>query len=615
MHTFGRWYSWAVLLTVSFSAATAGLHSASAQSTGPAPNEARLYQASGNEPIVRVTGPSSKFKIVETFAKILEFDAKIKRVDGFDPEVVSFSALGPNRLRVQAMAPGITTAVIEDELGIVRTVDLFVVGDVRHLQAYLEQFFPRASVEAIPVKDSLVLRGWVTEPKQITEIVEVAKVFYPNVINNVEVGGVQQVLLKVKVMEVQRSKIRQLGINLFFVGQNGYFASTPGQLVPLAALTTPFGGPPGLTPSANALPDATLSFGIVNDSSIFNAFVEALKQESLLKILAEPKLVTANGRPANLLAGGEFPILVPQSLGTVSIEWREFGTRLEAVPILIGNGRLRLELQPEVSERDFSNAVTLSGTTVPGLTTRRVNTQVEMKFGQTLVLGGLIATRNTAHTQKVPWLGELPWVGAAFRRERYDETETELVIMVTPELVAPIPAGEVPPGGPGLFTTTPTDHELYIDGMIEVPNYGDQCPDCPNGFPGMIGPATQPQFAPTEAGPMPAPAEIPPAPPAPGARLNQQAPDAAEGTSAGYFGNGTFQKASQQNAMQNSPPPSAPRQTQAPGFGATSDPFADSSFGSGVSGTTQNSSQLPKPSSNRLNGPGLIEPSMGRIAP
>ena len=118
-----------------------------------------------------------------------------------------------------------------------------------------------------------------------------------------------------------------------------------------------------------------------------------------------------------------FPVLVPQSLGTVSIEWREFGVRMEAVPVVLGNGRLRLDVAPEVSERDFSNAVTIEGMVVPGITTRRVNTQVEMRFGETLMIGGLISTRKTGEANKIPFLGELPLVGAAFRDVSYSQSE------------------------------------------------------------------------------------------------------------------------------------------------------------------------------------------------
>ena len=348
----------------------------------------------------------------------------------------------------------------------------FVEGDVRHLQAYISRLFPESSVKAVKVGEGVVLRGWVSDPHHITEIIEIAEQFFPKVINQMKVGGVNQVQLRVKVMEVQRSRIRQLGFNWNLLGDNHYVASTPGSLAPINSIQLPFGGPPTVETLSSSLASSTLNFGITSASTIFQGFLEALKQEGLLKIKADTALTTTSGRPANLLSGGEFPILVPQSLGTVAIEWREFGVRLEFVPIVLGGGNLRLEVAPEISERDFSNAVQVNGFTVPGLTTRRVNTQVEMKFGQTLIIGGLISTRYTAETDKVPLLGELPWVGAGFRRVRYDENETELLIMVTPEYVAPLDSNQLM-GGPGSMTDIPTDKELYGQGLIEVPITGD----------------------------------------------------------------------------------------------------------------------------------------------
>ncbi|MCA9113903.1 MAG: pilus assembly protein N-terminal domain-containing protein [Planctomycetaceae bacterium] len=451
-------------------------------------------QAAQSESIVQISGRRMRVQIVERFARVLQMQNKILRVDGFDPEVISISTIDrrPDQVRAHAIKPGVTTIILVDEFGSVHEVEVFVTGDVRHLQAYIDRFFPRASVRAVAVRDSVVLRGYVTQPEHITELVEIAEQFYPRVLNQMKVGGVQQVKLKVRVMEAQRSKIRQLGLNFLYNNETSWLSSTPGTLTPLNTLTAAAGSAPTLGVLGSSLSDPSVAFGVVNDNSLFQGFLEALKTEGLLKIKAEPELVTTNGRPATLLNGGEFPILVPQSLGTVTVEWREFGVRLEAVPIILGGGRLRLEVQPEVSERDFANAVDINGTRVPGLTTRRVNTQVEMKFGQTLMIAGLISSRETADSKKIPFLGELPWLGAAFRRTSYDEVETELVIMVTPELVAPLQYGQVPEGGPGQYSATPTDRELYRDGFLEVPNYGDECQDCgPNGgtdgYPGGPG--------------------------------------------------------------------------------------------------------------------------------
>ena len=435
---------------------------------------------SGDAQTINISARRTTVELIEKFAKVAKLKNKIERVDGFDPAIVNVKALDAWQLHIQSVAQGFTTLALTDEAGQTFYIDVFVKGDARHLQAIIDTKFPNSSVEALKVRESVVLRGWVSQPTHIPQIVDISEQFYPTVLNQMEVGGVQQVAMKVKIMEVQRAKIRQFGFNFLYGARTGYLSSTPGQIVQLGELAIPFAvnGSPSVGFLEDTLSGATMSFALTHDDRILNGFLEALKEESLLKIMAEPEVVTTNGRPATLLSGGEFPILVPQSLGTVTIEWREFGVRLEAVPIILGDGQLRLELQPEVSERDFTNAVDLNGTTVPGLTTRRVNTQVEMRFGQTLMIGGLIASRQTAETDKVPFLGELPVIGAAFNRKRYDDVETELVVMVTPELVDPLEPDQVPEGGPGSHTTVPTDREFYFDNLLEVPRHGSECEGC-----------------------------------------------------------------------------------------------------------------------------------------
>lgn len=433
-----------------------------------------------NEPLVRVTEPQSELRLVEKFAKVVELKNRITTVYGFDPEVVSVTKvdLHPNQIRVHALTPGVTSLVLVDEKNTSFTIEAFVIGDVRHLQAYIKNLFPDDAVTAIAVKDSVVLRGYVSRPENIPRIMDIAKEFYPNVINQMEVGGNQEVLLKVRVIEIDRTKLRQLGFNFIGMTNNAFLNTSPGALAPLATLNTPIGGPPDLSVNPQKFTTAP-SFigGVLNNNYSLSGFLQALEQESLLKILANPILVTTNGQPANMLSGGQFPILVPQSLGTVTIQWKEFGVRLSAVPLLLGNGRIRLNLQPEVSQKDFSTAVTTNGFTVPGLTTRRVNTSVEMRFGETFMLGGLIEVQDTSQTFKVPWLGELPYIGAAFRSVQYATAETELVILVTPVPAGAMTDAQTPPGGPGMFTDAPTDRELYQYGLIEVPSYGNHCSD------------------------------------------------------------------------------------------------------------------------------------------
>jgi pilus assembly protein CpaC len=354
-------------------------------------------------------------------------------------------------------------------------------------------------------------------------------------------------------------------------------------LTPLSSFSNAIPGPPqlGLNPT-NFAANPSLMGGVVNNNYSFNMFLDALQSESLLKILASPVLVTTNGQPANMLSGGEFPILVPQSLGTVTIQWKEFGVRLTAVPILLGNGRVRLNLQPEVSQKDFSNAVTTGGLTVPGLTTRRVNTSVEMRFGETFMLAGLTEVQDTAQTFKTPFLGELPYIGAAFRRVSYQTTETELVILVTPVLAGAMQDCQVPPGGPGMFTSQPTDRELYWFGMLETPSYGGVCPNCGpgsngNGYPPAIldfdmGPKGQsPMFTPVPVQELPplheqfspvAPGAAP-APPVPAAQMmspppGMSGPGVTPAMSAGQGSQGAPIQLSPPGAQQPTNPMTAP---------------------------------------------------------
>lgn len=444
------------------------------------------------EAVYPLRQPRNKIRIVEKFSKILQTDAKILRVDGFDPDVISVKALAADQLRIQALKPGVTSMSVVDEHNQVFSIEFFVTGDVRYLQAHIAQMFPNSSVECVELGDGVVLRGWVTQPESITEIVEIAQQFYKTVMNHMRVGGEQQVMLKVKILEVQRSKIRTFGFNFIQTSHSGFIASTPGQLTPIAGLgktnTSFVGGAPKQAP--------TIAFGLINPHSVFNGFLEALKEENLLKVRAEPVLVTTNGRPATILNGGQFPILTPSGLGTTTVKFREFGVSMEACPQILGNGRLRLELSPEVSERDFANAIQLAGTTVPALTTRRVNTQVEMKFGQTLMIAGLISKEDNGVTSKLPILGEIPWLGLGFSKKRYEEKETELVIMVTPEYVAGMSADEPIPAGPGFSTSPPTDRDLFIDGLIEIPKYGNRCQNCQDLSPIMPGPGS-PMYGPT----------------------------------------------------------------------------------------------------------------------
>jgi len=489
--------------------------------------------------VFQVSSPQSHLQLIENTSRIIQVHGRITRVDGFDPTVIKVTTLPQvaNQIRVQAMAAGVTTLVIVDEFNNSYSVEIAVMGDVRQLEALIKRAFPESSVQATKVKDSVLLMGWVNQPDQLTPIIEIAEQFHPKVLNYLKVGGVQQVMLRVKIMEVQRAKVRSLGINFLEMGSDHFITSTPGGMTPVETLNF---APPEI--QVGNLGATTATFGIAGSDILFQGFIEALKEEKLLKILAEPNLVTVNGRKASFISGGEFPIPIPQSLATVTIEFKEFGVQLEFVPNVLSPSRLRMDVIPEVSEQDLTKAVTFNGTTIPGLTKRKVNTQVEMNFGQTLIIGGLLFNRVSSSTAKTPFLGELPWIGAAFRRVKHDEAETELLIMVTPELAAPLEPGQCPPLGPGMNTVSPTDRELFGLGLVEVPRVGPDCEQCPPygaggqplpphaTVPGVVGGAPAPRGTTTPLPPPLAEGERA-AEPLPPARASTRPADPAAGGS------------------------------------------------------------------------------------
>jgi len=410
------------------------------------------------------------------FTTIIEHSARIRSVLDFDQETVKIEVVNGNaqQVRLFALAAGVTTVTLVDENDQYFQIEVLVEADVRHLQSFLRRGFPDADVKAREVNGAVLLTGWVTQPSHITEIVEIAEQFYPTVLNRMQVGGAQQVQLRCDILEVQRSKIRRMGLNFQFNQPGEYLISTPGPVTPIAAFN-PLGSPPATLSGFGA---STLTFGFIRNNRIFQGFLQALREEGLLKIHATPAITALNGQPAQLVQGGESPVLVPGGLGTTTIEYKPFGVQLEAVAHILGEGRLRLQLKPEVSERDFSNAVTVDGVTVPAFTVRRASTEVEMNFGETLVIAGLISRREDASVVGVPGLGKLPWIGTAFSLKRYTEAETELVMLITPEYTAPLSQEQIPPGGPGKFTDTPTDHELFFKNLTEVPLFGDECAHC-----------------------------------------------------------------------------------------------------------------------------------------
>lgn len=429
----------------------------------------------GQEPIrpgiqVQVTEPTQRLELIANTSRILTLQHKVPRVAIDDESVARVLPVAENQVQVAALKPGFTQLTIWDQRGGVFTVDIVVMGDARELENLLASEFPDATLRVRPLASSVVVSGHVPRPDMVHRIVTIAEDYYPKVINNISVSGAQEILLHVRVMEVSRTKLRKLGIDwAYFNADDGIISNAAGLI---GNYTLNAGG------AVTGGGAETLAVGIVNGSSRFFAFIEALRRYNLVKVMADPTLVTVSGRPASFNVGGEFPIPVPQQLGTISIQYREFGTRVDFVPIVLGNGNIRLEVRPQVSEVDSSRGVTIGAVNVPGLRTRWADTGVEMRAGQTLAIAGLVQTQLDAENRGLPWLSDLPYLGAFFRRVQMTENEIELLIMVTPEFADAMDPHEVPPCGPGQMTTVPGDSDLYNRGILEVPGCCENGPGC-----------------------------------------------------------------------------------------------------------------------------------------
>lgn len=263
------------------------------------------------------------------------------------------------------------------------------------------------------------------------------------------VAGETQVTSHVRIVEVNRRSLQQYGINLFKIGNSVGSVSNPATLAqaPLSgAANAAFGSATGFLPIGDA-------FNILFGNNGYTGILSVLERKGLARVLAEPSLTALSGQTASFLAGGEFPYPVPQSSGTgngtITIQFREFGVRLNLTPTVLSNNRIAIKVAPEVSDLDFTNAITISGTTIPGLIVRRTDTTVELGDGETFVLSGLVSNNLTNNVDKVPWLGDIPVLGAFFRSTRIDRTEKELVMVITPHLVRPIAKGTALPPLPG----------------------------------------------------------------------------------------------------------------------------------------------------------------------
>ena len=397
---------------------------------------------------------------------VLSSSKAVKRVSIANPDVADFVLLSPQELYITGKEAGTTNMTLWQSGKVVAVYDINVRYDITSLKQDIHELLPdEKDITIVASHDTITLSGRVSKAASLSQAISIAKAYAPEekVNNLIQVGGVHQVMLEVRVAEMSKGTAKELGVN--FAWQNGqdFGVSLLSNLVDIVPDNPAVGGggPLGgflLAPSVNTL------FRFHSGNSSWTGFIDALKEDGLVKVLAEPTLISLSGQPASFLAGGEFPVPIPQGLGTVAIEYKSFGVGLTFTPTVLDEDRIGIEVAPEVSELDFSTAVNFSGFIVPGLTTRRASTVVELGDGQSFAVAGLLKETIRHDIQKVPWLGEIPVLGVLFQSKRFQKNETELVIIVTPHLVKPIDGDQQ--RLPTDYYVEPNDPEFYL-GLME----------------------------------------------------------------------------------------------------------------------------------------------------
>jgi len=382
----------------------------------------------------------------------------IKRIANNMGEIADVHATSPTEVMVQGKAPGETSLIIRDTHGgrqffnvTVRANTAALNDNLDAIRRELRAELPGQTLKVSSENGSIFLRGTVKDLNSSDRAVRIAGAALPpaatgatqgKVVNLLNVNvpeGEPQILLKVRFASVDRSTERDLGINIFDVGG----------LNTVGGITTGQFSPPTVTDVASPLVTFTNQLNILAlgpGNLPFGVDIEAMESKGLVEVLAEPNVLAANGKEASFLAGGEYPYPVVQggvggTGAAVTIMFKEYGVRLNFIPTITPRGTIRLQVAPEVSALDFSNAISVSGFNVPAITSRKMKTEVELGDGQSFVLGGLLDNRDTETFQKIPFLGDIPILGKFFQSTQKKKTNTELIVIVTPEIIAPIQAG------------------------------------------------------------------------------------------------------------------------------------------------------------------------------
>lgn len=380
---------------------------------------------------------------------VIDYPADIRQISTSNPDVVDCSAVTTREILLHGKGFGTATLVVWSKTGQRTFYNVTVELNLDPLRRLLKDTFPEENIHVQSSRDSLSLTGRASSKDVADRAAALATPFSKTVVNNLDVASgpiEKQVLLRVKFAELNRDLATQYGVNLVSTGAtNTVGRVTTGQFIAPQPLN--IAGGSGAVNTNFTITDALNIFAFRPDLNLA-AFIKDLQTRAVLQILAEPNLVTTNGKEANFLVGGEFPIPILQggsNAGAVTIQFREFGIRLLFTPVITDNKTIKLYVKQEVSSLDFSAAVTFNGFTIPALSTRRAETNVELAEGQSFIVAGLLDNRETENFSKLPGLSAIPILGVLFKTKSEDRSRRELVMMVTPEITLPLNPSDAKP--------------------------------------------------------------------------------------------------------------------------------------------------------------------------
>ena len=415
--------------------------------------------------IVRIVkkGTNATLNVPMNRAVVVESDIPFAELSIANPGIADISSLSDRTIYVLGKSPGLTTLTLLDASGqLITNVDVRVAADVSEFKERLRQILPGERIEIRTANDGIVLSGVVSSTQRLQRALDLAERYAPERVSNLmSVGGVQQVMMKVRFAEMQRNVSKSLSSSLAL---NGTIDSTginggTGTTATSGGVARSLGG---TVPVVNQNVGAVL-FGFNAGSVQVGLLLEALEQKGVVRFLAEPNLVALSGQEARFLAGGEYPVPVAQTDNRISVEFKPFGVELSFIPRVVDKDVINLELKASVSAIDPTNAVILgNGIEISAFTRRETSTTVELRDGESFAIAGLLTDDFTDNSSQLPWIGDVPVLGALFRSAEYQRSQTELVIIVTAHLVTPtqgealaLPTDRIKP---------PTEKDLFLFG-------------------------------------------------------------------------------------------------------------------------------------------------------